>query len=303
MPLSSRRDDEGNKQMTYSVVNGKQSISAQRSLGASGNRRGLAALVMAAVVVVSGLVSSGVAEAKGTTKPPPTPTCYYTGSGYGDCEGYIIPGGGTVVPLTVANKKDKFKLKGPAPLQSTKPVACGDAGCVYNHLDWFVAGGVKVVSGCKTNVSKCWVIVPRGTKMWVPVYVRQNNDSPTIYLIFNSGIRLKKGGRLQMSVTSSATSGSLAVGATATISVKLTAVAGPIYSIVPSAVTISSASLTAGPASSASGFKLAKGASTVLDYTLTGASAGSASVTVSAMGVDAEGRSVTASGALSIRVP
>ncbi len=128
MPLSSRRDDEGNKQMTYSVVNGKQSISAQRSLGASGNRRGLAALVMAAVVVVSGLVSSGVAEAKGTTKPPPTPTCYYTGSGYGDCEGYIIPGGGTVVPLTVANKKDKFKLKGPAPLQSTKPVACGDAG-------------------------------------------------------------------------------------------------------------------------------------------------------------------------------
>lgn len=284
-------------------MNGKRWISAQRSLGASGSRRGLAVLVMAAVVVVSGLVSTGVGEAKGTTKPPPIPTCYYTGSGYGDCEGYIIPGGGTVIPLTVANKTDKFKLKGPAPLQSTKPVACGDAGCVYNHLDWFVGDGAKVVWGCKTNVSKCWVIVRPGTRAWVPVYVRQNNDSPTIYLIFNSGKPLKKGGRLQMSVSSSATSGSLAAGATATISVTLTAVAGAIHSIVPSALTLSSASLTAGPAPSASGFSLAKGVSTVLNYTLTGASAGSATVTVSAMGVDAEGRSVIASGALSIRVP
>ncbi len=289
--------------MSRSAGNGKQWMSARGSLGALGSRRGLAVLVMAAVVVASGLVSTGVVEAKGTTKPPPIPTCYYTGSGYGDCEGYIIPGGGTVVPLTVANKTDKFKLKGPTPLQWTKSVACGDMGCVYNHLDWFVAGGVKVVSGCKTNVSKCWVIVHPGTTAWVPVYVRQNNDSPTIYLIFNSGIPLKKGGRLQMSITSSATSKNLAVGATATISVTLTAVAGRIHSIVPSALTLSSTSLTAGPAPSATGFSLAKGASTVLHYTLTGASAGKATVTVSAMGVDAEGRSVTASGALSIRVP
>jgi len=276
-------------------------MSAQRSLGASGSRRGLALLVTVAVVVASALVSTGVAEAKGTTKPPPIPTCYYTGSGYGDCEGYVIPGGGTVVPLTVANKTDEFKLQGPAPLQSTKPVACGDMGCVYNHLDWFV-GGTKVVSGCQTNVSTCRVIIAPGTRAWVPVYVRQNNNPPTIYLIFNSGKPLKKGGRLQMSITSSATSGSLAVGATATISVKLTAVKGAINSIVPSALTLSSASLTAGPAPSASGFSLAKGASTVLQYTVTGASAGSATVTASAMGVDAEGRSTTASGALSIRV-
>jgi hypothetical protein len=288
--------------MTHSAVNEKRWTFAQRSLGTSGSRRGLAVLAMAAVVVTLEFVSTGVAEAKGTTKPPPIPTCYYTGSGYGDCEGYIIPGGGTVVPLTVAKKNDKFKLKGPAPLQSTKAVACGDAGCVYNHMDWFVGGGVKVVSGCKTNVSKCWVIVPPGTRAWVPVYVRQNNDSPTIYLIFNSGKPLKKGGRLQMSFTSNTTSGSLAVGATATVSVKLTAVAGTVHSIVPSALTLSSASLTAGPAPSTSGFSLVKGASTVLQYTLTGASPGSATVAVSAMGVDREGRSVTASGTLSIRV-
>jgi hypothetical protein len=262
----------------------------------------LAVLVVAAVVVASGIVSTGVVEAKGTTKPPPIPACYYTGSGYGDCEGYVIPGGGAVVPLTVANKTDEFKLQGPAPLQSTKPVACGDLGCVYNHLDWFVAPGVQVVSGCKSNVSICWVVVAPGTRAWVPVYVRQNNDSPTIYLIFNSGTPLKKGGRLQMSMTSSATSGSLAVNAKATISVKLTAVGGAIHSIVPSALTLSTASLTAGPAPSASGFSLAKGASTVLHYTVTGASAGSATVGASAMGVDAEGRSTTASGALSITV-
>lgn len=254
------------------------------------------------VIAASGLVSTGVAAAKGTPKPPPIPNCYYTGSGYGDCEGYVIPGGGTVVPLTVANKTDEFKLQGPAPLQSTKPVACGDAGCVYNHLDWFVAGGVKVVSGCTTNVSKCWVVVSPGTRAWVPVYVRQNNNSPTIYLIFNSGKPLKKGGHLEMSVSSSATSGSLAVGTTATISVTLTAVGGAIHSIVPAALTLSSASLTAGPAPSASGFSLAKGASTVLQYTVTAASVGSTTVTSSAMGVDAEGRSVSASGAVSIRV-
>ena len=110
--------------MTHSAVNEKRWTFAQRSLGTSGSRRGLAVLAMAAVVVTLEFVSTGVAEAKGTTKPPPIPTCYYTGSGYGDCEGYIIPGGGTVVPLTVAKKNDKFKLEGPAPLQSTKAVAC-----------------------------------------------------------------------------------------------------------------------------------------------------------------------------------
>ena len=277
-------------------------ISAFRSLGSLGYRRGLAVSVTVAVLLATELVGIGVVEAKGTTKPPPIPTCYYTGSGYGDCEGYVIPGGGSVVPLTVANKTDEFKLQGPAPLQWTKPVACGDLGCVYNHLDWFVAPGVTVVKGCKTNVSFCWVIVDPGTRAWVPVYVRQNNDSPTIYLIFNSGTPLKKGGHLQMSVTSSAASGSLEVNKTATIFVKLTAVGGVIHSIVPSTLTLSSASLTTPNVTPPSGFSLAKGTSRVLSYTVTGASEGTATVTASAQGIDAVGRSTPASGALSFQV-
>jgi hypothetical protein len=288
--------------MAHSNGYSKLLKSAHRSRGSSGYRRGLAVLLTAAVLLATELVGTGVVEAKSTTKPPPIPNCYYTGSGYGSCEGYVIPGGGSVVPLTVANKTDEFKLQGPAPLQWTKPVACGDLGCVYNHLDWFVAPGLTVVKGCTTNVSICWVTVSPGTTAWVPVYVRQNNDSPTIYLIFNSGTPLKKGGHLQMSVTSSATSGSLEVSKTATISVKLTAIGGAVHSIVPSALTLSSASLTTPSVTPASGFSLAKDTSRVLRYTVTGASEGSATVTASAQGIDAVGRSTAASGALSFQV-
>jgi hypothetical protein len=287
--------------MLSSNEGGEPFTSAHRRPVPSRGRRGLTLLITLAVFVATELTGTGVVDARSTTKPPPIPDCYYTGSGYGTCEGYVIPGGGSVVPLTVANKTDEFKLKGPAPLQSTKPVACGDLGCVYNHLDWFVGGG-KVVSGCGTNQSTCNVIVPPGGTAWVPIYVRQNNDSPTIYLIFNSGKPLKKGGHLQMSVTSSATSGSLDVTKSATVFVKLTAVGGTVHSIVPSALTLSSGALTTPNVTPASGFSLAKGASRVVRYTVTGASTGSATVSVSAKGVDVAGRSTEASGGLSFQV-
>jgi len=294
-------DKEGSKRMAHSIALTKRFGIFMRHRGPSGLRRTMAVVVTVAVLCATQLVSTGAVDAKSTTKPPPIPDCYYTGSGYGTCEGYVIPGGGAVVPLTVANKTDEFKLQGPAPLQSTKPVACGDLGCVYNHLNWMVGGG-KVVSGCDVNQSSCAVIVPPGSTAWIPIYVRQNNDPPTIYLIFNSGTPLKKGGHLQMSITSSASSGSLEVAKKATIFVKLTAVGGEIHSIVPSALSISSASLSAGPAPSSSGFSLAKGQSTVLRYSVTGASEGSATITASAQGVDAEGRTSAASGALSLQV-
>ena len=51
-------------------------------------------------------------------KPPPVPHCYYTGSGYGTCEGYVIPGPGSVTLLTYPDKDGIFHLKGPAPLQT-----------------------------------------------------------------------------------------------------------------------------------------------------------------------------------------
>ena len=127
-------------------------------------------------------------QASGT--PPPVPHCYYTGSGYGTCEGYIIPAPGTVVLLTHPDTKGIFKLSGPAPLQTTTAVACGDAGCVYNHLDWATSygGGVSdAVDGtCKSNTTVCDVQVPARLQAWTPVFVRQNNNPAILYLIWNS---------------------------------------------------------------------------------------------------------------------
>ncbi len=287
--------------MAIFTAHRRRRLSAHAHSSSSRHRHTFAVLVMVVTVIATQLVATGEVVAQSVTKAPPIPSCYYTGSGYGTCEGYVIPGGGSVVPLTVANKTDEFKLQGPAPLQYTKAVACGDLGCIFNHLNWFVGGGT-VVKGCGTNESTCDVIVPPGTTGWVPIYVRQNNEAPTIYLIFNSGKPLKKGGHLEMSVTSSATSGSIDVDAKADITVKLTAVGGTVDSIVPSALTLSSASLTAGPAPSTTGFSLSKGASRVLHYSVTGASEGDATVTVSAQGIDAEGRSTSASGAVSLHV-
>ena len=123
-------------------------------------------------------------------EPPPVPHCYYTGSGYGTCDGYVIPGPGTVTLLTHPDKNGIFKLTGPAPLQTTTAVACGDAGCVYNHLDWATSygGGVPdAVDGtCKSNTTLCNVQVPPGLQAWTPVFVRQNNNPAILYLIWNS---------------------------------------------------------------------------------------------------------------------
>ncbi|MFZ2057169.1 MAG: carboxypeptidase-like regulatory domain-containing protein [Acidimicrobiales bacterium] len=124
-------------------------------------------------------------------KPPPVPHCYYTGSGYGTCEGYVIPMPGTVILFTHPDKDGIFKLTGPAPLQTKVAVACGDAGCVYNHLDWASSygGGVSdAVNGtCQSNTTVCNVSVPPGLQSWTPVFVRQNNNPAILYLLWNSG--------------------------------------------------------------------------------------------------------------------
>ena len=131
------------------------------------------------------LVSVGAAAAaplpRGTTpKPPPVPTYWYTGS-----EDMNIPGGGTVELFTHPDKNGVFRLTGPAALQTSKSVACGEEACVYNHLDWSVMGGV-VVSGCGANTTSCDVKVgPRGST-WAGVINRQNNEAPLIFLLWNS---------------------------------------------------------------------------------------------------------------------
>ena len=100
-----------------------------------------------------------------TPKPPPVAPCYYQGSGYGLCEGIVLPHPGAVVLLTHPDKNGIFHLKGPAPLQTKQSVACGDLGCVYNHLDWATSygGGVPdAVDGtCQSNTTVCNVRVAR----------------------------------------------------------------------------------------------------------------------------------------------
>jgi len=90
------------------------------------------------------------------------------------------------------DKNGIFKLTGPAPLQWTHWVACGDAGCVFNHLDWNYAQGIAV-SGCATNTSTCKVRITTHQYAWTPVYVRQNAYPPLIFLLWNSG---KTGGTI-----------------------------------------------------------------------------------------------------------
>lgn len=121
-------------------------------------------------------------------KPPPLPGCLATGSGYGSCEGLAIPAGGSVTKVeTASGRADRFTFRGPAPLQSDKPVACGESNCVYNHLDWIVGNGAAVVSGCKTNGTTCTVKVPRRAPRWAIVYVRQNTGEKQLWAIWNSG--------------------------------------------------------------------------------------------------------------------
>ena len=150
-------------------------------------------LALLAAGAVAALCAPGLGAQAGTSAktPPPIPACFKTGSGYGTCEGMVIPGGATIVKMTVENKKDSFKLTGPDPLQWTKAVACGDAGCVYNHLDWVLGPGAAPVRGCKTNTSNCEVRVAPGSTRWTAVYVRQNNDPAILYAIWNTG---EKGG-------------------------------------------------------------------------------------------------------------
>jgi hypothetical protein len=123
--------------------------------------------------------------------PPPVPECFYTGndgSPYGQCGGLVIPGGGTVVLFTHPNEKGhglpyvEFDLSGPAPLQTKQHVACGDMGCVYNHLDWVLYSATPV-SGCQTNTSTCEVRVEKGSG-WAVVYVRQNTEPKLLYALW-----------------------------------------------------------------------------------------------------------------------
>jgi hypothetical protein len=145
--------------------------------------------VVALIAVLVSLVAGLVANAGQTETIPPVPDCFTQGTGYGSCSGIEIPTGAAVTKMLVENKKSDFYLIGPAPLDSTKAVACGDEGCVYHHLNWVLGAGASAQRGCGVNQSFCDVKVAPGSG-WVPVYVRQDNDTAILYAIWNTG---KKG--------------------------------------------------------------------------------------------------------------
>ena len=117
--------------------------------------------------------------------PPPVPECFYHDTNGVPCDGLIFYKPSAVVKVTVADKNGVFTLNGPAPLQYTKPVMCGEA-CVYNHLNWSISGPL-VVSGCQVNDSTCRIRLSPGGTGWFPVLVQQNNDYPVLFLVWNSG--------------------------------------------------------------------------------------------------------------------
>ncbi len=152
-------------------------------------RRRIQLAALAAFSVVASGAVDGQAQARQSAKLPPVPACFSQGTGYGSCSGIAIPAGAAVTRMTAENRKEEFYLLGPAPLQSTKAAACGDAGCVYHHLNWVLGVGAAAVRGCGVNQSVCDVKVAPGSG-WVPVYVRQDNDTAILYAIYNTG---KKG--------------------------------------------------------------------------------------------------------------
>jgi hypothetical protein len=156
--------------------------------------RRLAALALAACVL-TGILGPASAVGKSTGHIPPVPPCYKMA---GPCESIFLKSTGEpITKITTSDSKGVFELSGPAPLQFTKPVGCGDLGCIYNHLNWGVGTGGQVVHGCEPNTSSCSVKVPAGTTGWIPVLVNQNDYPVALFLIYNSGeVGYKLSGRV-----------------------------------------------------------------------------------------------------------
>lgn len=155
-------------------------------------RRGIA-LVTASLVVASGLVGvvlPTAAHAANNVAPPPVDACY---SQAGYCNGAFMKSAVAPTLVTTPLAEDDmwatFTFTSPsAGINTTTPVACGDAGCLYNHYDWNAYAQFppyyQVVSGCGTDQDTCTVRIPRGSANWVPM-VASLNDYPTaLWLMF-----------------------------------------------------------------------------------------------------------------------
>lgn len=166
-----------------------RSSAARSRLSRTLHRSSIRAALAVSVIAMSaafGALGSTIAPASASQGPPAIEKCWYTGISTtpGDCEGMQFRTPASVVVLTNPDKNGDFKLTGPAPLQTKAPVTCGDAGCLYNHLNWSPGG--QVVTGCQPNLTFCEVKVNPGYA-WTPVFVAQNDYNQILFLLWNSG--------------------------------------------------------------------------------------------------------------------
>ena len=137
-------------------------------------------VLLAGLAVAGGLVTAPSSALASATSPPTVPACY---SSVGACEGIFLK-----APIGAAKKTGALhsvvQLTGPAPLQFKTPVACGDAGCLYNHLNWVVGPGALGTTGCQPNTTTCSVKIAPGSSSWVPVLVNQNDYPVALFLLW-----------------------------------------------------------------------------------------------------------------------
>jgi hypothetical protein len=136
-------------------------------------------VTLLALVLVAALPAA--AHADGRKTPPKVPACF---SQAGICDGMPLKSAFGPTKLTSGAKNGVFDLTGPSPLQFTEHVACGDAGCIFNHLDWHVGSEGAVKKGCEVNTTTCSVAVNPGGPAWTPVLVTQNDFPVAFWLLW-----------------------------------------------------------------------------------------------------------------------
>ena len=214
------------------------------------------------------------------------------------------------VPLTVEENKDGvFKLSAPTSIDIKKPTACGatiGGNCVYHHWQWAPSPGATVVSGCYPNDKICEVKIDPYDH-WAMVYfgVDNNNEDHVFDLSNGAAPPVEKPeGSLSVSLSTSAQAGKLDVGATVSVTAKVTAQGASVGSISLGRGLVSSgvaAVVTASP-SGLAGFSLAKGASRSFVFKVKGAKAGGATLSVLADGKSSTGKVVQGSDGVRLRV-
>ena len=140
-------------------------------------------LVLLAVTLICTLTAlSGSAHA---SSPGKVPACF---SGDGPCEGLFLKAAGAPLVMKRAQSTE-IALEAPGSATSkdlTHPVACGDAGCLYNHYNWVFSTqyAIKTISGCGASEPKCTVRIAGGLKAWTPVMVNLNDYPVALFLLW-----------------------------------------------------------------------------------------------------------------------